>query len=397
MPRPRLEVGELGEVAYLQLAHRKVRARGRFRDAAGRVKYAQATGTSQAAARRALEAVVRERTGDVGQDVTGATTVDQLAVEWVRELEQSKLRARTVAEYRALVDRAVLPALGGLALREVTVGRVQRFLAALAESTPAKARNTKVVLSEMFALAVRHDALQHNPVAGTRLPHADRKPPKALSPDEYRALRANVAAWQAAPADTGRPRTPDLVDVLDVLAGTGLRIGELCALRWFDVDLDGERPTLTVAGTVTQVSGQGLVRQPVPKTDAGHRTVMLPRFVVAVLLRRSVNVQEGDGSGLVFPSAALTLRSPHNLRRQLRDARGDGFEWVTPHTLRRSAATAIDRAMGTDPAAAQLGHASPAVTGLHYVERAALAPDLTAVLEGFAGGTANESGDIAGT
>lgn len=53
--------------------------------------------------------------------------------------------------------------------------------------------------------------------------------------------------------------------------------------------------------------------------------------------------------------------------------------------------------MGTDAAAARHGHASPAVTGLYYVERAALAPDLTHVLEGFAGVTANESGDIAGT
>lgn len=391
MPRPRLGIGELGTVTYEQLAHRKVRARGRFRDAAGRTKQAEATGTSQAAARRALEAVVRERTRDIGQDVTAATTVEQLAVAWLRELEQSKLRARTMDEYRALVEGAVIPALGGLALREVTVGRVQRFLSTLAETTPAKARNTKVVLSEMFALAVRHDALQHNPVAGTRLPHVDRKPPRALSPDEYRELRANVAGWASRPADTGRPRTPDLVDVLDVLAGTGLRIGELCALRWVDVDLEGERPTLTVAGTVTQVKGKGLIRQAVPKTDAGHRTVMLPRFVVTVLLRRSVAVPEGDESGLVFPSSALTLRSPHNLRRQLRDARGEGFGWVTPHTLRRSAATAIDRAMGTDAAAAQLGHASPSVTGLHYVERAAMAPDLTAVLERFAGATGNEN------
>lgn len=391
MPRPKLGVGELGTVSFTQLAHRKIRARGRFRDAAGRIKQVEATGTSQASARRALEAVVRERTRDVGQDVTGATTVEALGVAWLAELEQSKLRPRTVAEYRALVDGAVVPALGGLELREVTVGRVQRFLSTLAEFTPAKARNCKVVLSEMFALAVRHDALQHNPVAGARLPHVDRKPPRALSPEDYRALRTNVAAWVRKPAETGRPRTPDLVDVLDVLAGTGLRIGELCALRWEDVNLDGEHPTLTVAGTVTQVKGLGLIRQDVPKTDAGHRTVLLPRFVVGVLMRRMVAVPEGDDSGLVFPSAALTLRSPHNLRRQLRDARGEEFGWVTPHTLRRSAATAIDRAMGTDAAAAQLGHASPSVTGLHYVERASVAPDLTAVLERFAGEPGNET------
>lgn len=395
MPRPRLEVGGLGKVDYVQQGHRKVRARGRFRDAAGRVKYAQATGTSQAAARRALEALVRERTRDIGQDVTGATTVERLGADWLAELEQSKLRPRTVAEYRALVDGAVVPALGGLELREVTVGKVQRFLEELAAHTPAKARNTKVVLSEMFGLAVRHDALQHNPVAGTRLPHVDRKPPKALSHAEYLVLRANVAAWQAAPAETGRPRTPDLLDVLDVLVGTGVRIGELCALRWEDVDLDAK--TLTVAGTVTQVKGQGLIRQPMPKTDAGRRTVLLPRFVVAVLLDRQVNVPEGDESGLVFPSSALTLRSPHNLRRQLRDARGEGFEWVTPHTLRKSSATAIARHLGPEASAAQLGHASTTVTSQHYIENSHIAPDNRAALEGFGVGTVNESGDIAGT
>ncbi|WP_336649689.1 site-specific integrase [Kocuria rosea] len=290
-----------------------------------------------------------------------------------------------MAEYLALLDGAIVPALGGYALREVTVGRAQRFLSGLAESTPAKARNARVVLAELFALAVRHDALPSNPVAGTRLPAVERTPPRALTVEELRRLRGNVRAWQEMPAVTGRPRTPDLLDVLDVLAGTGLRIGELCALRWEDVQLDQERPTLAVTGTVVQVKGQGLVRQAMPKTDAGRRAVVLPPFVVTVLLRRSVQVPEGDDSGLVFPSAAQTLRSPHNLRRQLREARGEEFAWVTPHTMRRTVATVLARATGAEDAAAQLGHAGTGVTVKHYVERAAVAPDLTAVLERFAG------------
>ncbi|MEX5260397.1 tyrosine recombinase XerC [Kocuria sp. CPCC 205263] len=309
----------------------------------------------------------------------------EAARAWLTELDASDRRDRTRAEYRATVESTIVPALGGLLLREVTVGKLQRFLSALAADTPAKARNTKVVLSEMFGYAVRHDALERNLVRDTRLPRVPKKPPRALTPEQFRTLRDNVRAWQLHPADTGRPRTPDLLDALDVLAGTGLRIGELCALRWVDVDLEIERPTLTVTGTVVQVKGRGLVRQPMPKTDAGHRTVVLPAFVVAVLLRRSVAVREGDDSGLAFPSAALTLRSPHNLRRQLREARGEGFEWVTPHTLRRAVATLIDRHTSTEDAAAQLGHNGTAVTSRHYVERAALAPDLSAVLEQFAG------------
>lgn len=384
MSRERLDIGEMGKVHYNDTGS-GVGARARFRDASGRLRYAQATGKSREAARRKLTATIRERVRDIGQDLTGATTVAELGAAWLAELEQSRLRPQTVHEYRALVDGAVVPALGGMQLRQVTVGKLQRFLSALAVDTPAKARNTKVVLAEMFGMAVRHDALAHNLVKETRLPHRARKPPRALSPADFQVLRGNVRAWQGAPAETGRPRTNDLLDVLDVLAGTGLRIGELCALRWEDVDLDGPRPTLTVRGTAVRVPGQGLVRQGLPKTDAGHRQVSLPRFVVGVLLRRRVGLVEHDQSGLVFPSSTCTLRSPHNLRRQLREARGEGFEWVTPHTLRRAVATLIDRHASLDDAAAQLGHAGIAVTGRHYVERAHVAPDLSDILERFAG------------
>ncbi|GAB3982309.1 hypothetical protein GCM10027615_64790 [Plantactinospora veratri] len=64
----------------------------------------------------------------------------------------------------------------------------------------------------------------------------------------------------------------------------GADSGEILALRWEDLDLAAERPTLTICGTLVFVKGKGFFRQPWTKSDAGYRMVVLPRFAVGMLL-----------------------------------------------------------------------------------------------------------------
>jgi integrase len=96
-------------------------------------------------------------------------------------------------------------------------------------------------------------------------------------------------------------------------------------------------------------------------------------------MRMQLNAQSNPWD-VVFPSSTGTLRDPHNVRRQWREARGDAFAWVTPHAFRKTVATLIDRERGDHDASAQLGHSGTAVTRKHYIEKAVEAPDLTAVL-----------------
>ncbi|MDR0592735.1 MAG: tyrosine-type recombinase/integrase, partial [Bifidobacteriaceae bacterium] len=107
----------------------------------------------------------------------------------------------------------------------------------------------------------------------------------------------------------------------------------------------------------------------------------LPALAVETL-RRTRAARAANDAAVVFPSAAGTLRPPANFRRQWREARRDtGFEWVTPHTLRKTVATLLDRERTTADAAAQLGHSSPNATRTHYIHKAHQAPDLTDVLQ----------------
>lgn len=141
-----------------------------------------------------------------------------------------------------------------------------------------------------------------------------------------------------------------------------------------------QRPTLTISGTLVYVKGKGIFRQAWPKSEAGHRTVSLPRFAVETLERRPA-IARSNPLDAVFPSRRGTWLSPHNVRRQWRQARTDtGLEWVTPHTFRKTVATLIDREADAKTAAAQLGHTSEDVTTVYYIEKAHLAPDMSAVL-----------------
>lgn len=101
-------------------------------------------------------------------------------------------------------------------------------------------------------------------------------------------------------------------------------------LRWSDVDFTATPVTATISGTLVYVRGRGYYRQEWTKTDAGYRTLTLPRFAVDMLLRRSATVHSNPHDA-VFCSRRGTWLSPHNVRRQWREARtATGLEWVTP-------------------------------------------------------------------
>ena len=173
----------------------------------------------------------------------------------------------------------------------------------------------------------------------------------------------------------------DLADIVDLFLATGLRIGEVLALRWTEVDLTADRPTLAVTGTLIQIKGHGIVRQDATKSAAGRRTVYLPRFAVEVLLRRQTQ-EPSNSNNAVFATRNGTWVSAHNVRRRWRAIRdGTGLEWVTPHAFRKTVATIIEREANAKGADAPLGHTSEAITESYYVVKTHLAPDFSDILE----------------
>lgn len=384
MPRPRLELGTWGRITRKEIAENRWRARARFRDFTGRTKQREAYGASGAKAERNLLRVLHDEVDSAGETISGSTTVVALSKFWLADADLiENCTAQTIERYTDSLNRHVLPALGEYALREVTVSRVDRFLRSLAIATPGNAKTARSVLNGMFKLAVRHDAIRSNPVRDVRLPAKPKKPIAALTVEEVGTLREGLSSWQDAAGYRGPRRGSELLDVVDLMLATGLRISEALALRWDDVDLGGH-PTVTVSGTLVYLKKNGLRRQEHTKTSSGFRILTIPAFAVDMLLRRSVESIPTE-TNAVFPSGKGTWKWPNNYRRTLRaalkDIESDGT--ISPHVFRKSVATLIDAEATLEAAAAVLGHSGTAVTAKHYVKKATAAPDMSEILDRF--------------
>lgn len=393
MGRPALPLGAHGQITTRLLDNGRTEASCRVRDLDGVTRRASASGRSSAEALRRLRAALstRQAPTGAGDRLSASSTVSDLMDAWfVEEAERGRLSAGSLRTYRTAAN-AVARQVGAVRLAEATTPVLARRLRAMDTATPEAARQGRIVLHRAFRLAVQVGALQSNPARELDPVPKRQKPPIALTEAEVALLRQVVADY-VAPRDelTGRippgPRpTALLPDAIDLFLATGVRIGEVLALRWVDVDLEGEAPTVTIASTLVQAPG-GLVRQDHPKTDAGYRRLVLPDYAVEVLRRRLAERQPGHD--LVFASRTGTAVAPHNLRRSLRKAlAGTPLEGkLTPHTTRRTVATAVARSAGIDAARVQLGHATgAAITERAYVERLHVAPDLREVLDGLGG------------
>lgn len=387
--RPPLPIGTWGEVTVTGQPGAWT-ARARFRDVDGVTRSVTRTRPTKGAARNALTEHFTDRLAPAGDDLTPESPIEQALLVWITDRETAGLASNTMRRYREVADDHVRPGLGAVRLREATVPRLEAYLRGLAASTgPATARLARTVLSGAFTIATRHGALRQNPMRDVAGVTVTKRDPHALTVDQVRAVRSAIATWQNPPPledgkpRRGRPRTAALADLVDLILATGVRIGEALAIRWEDVDL--EAGTVTIAGTLawTDEKPSRLYRQGYRKGDAAHVAHTLPQHALDVLTRRRIT-STGNAHDVVFPTAAGTLWDQNNVRKTLRKAlEPAGLSWITPHELRRTVATEVDRAHGTRAAADTLGHADESVTRRHYIQRETIAPDVRATLDEF--------------
>ena len=394
MARPPLPIGSWGRVMRTQVEVGVWEARARFRDFDGITRQVRRRAKTGAAAERALVSELTERTSPAGDEIGRETRLSAIAVIWFTEIEARNLAVNTLRRYREILDDHVLPAVGGLAVREASVSRLDSFLKSVALNTgAATAKLCRTVLSGMLGLAVRHGAAPTNPLREVAGVTVVKKEPRALTLAEVAVLRDAVKAWERNETDKagqpvvgskrGRARTSELLDVVDMLLATGARIGEVLAIRWEDVDL--EEQTVTISGTIVRPIGEPLIRQSFPKSSSSQRELELPRFAVDMLMRRRVNAASNI-VGAVFPSTAGTWREPGNVRTQWRQVRAAaGYSWVTPHSFRRTVATLLDAEVDLKSASAQLGHAGTDITQRHYVQPTHRGPAVAEILNGIVG------------
>ena len=247
-----------------------------------------------------------------------------------------KLKTVNFAELYGVLQRAKSDGGGGLSPR--TVGHVHRLM------------------HRVFGHAAKWGVIASNPVSAADPPAVERTEIKILSPEEVFTLLRGLRV---------RPLYP--IAVLGL--ATGMRRGELVALRWKDVDLDGGK--VRVERSVEQTNA-GL-RFKSPKTKAGRRTVIIPPSIVSELRvhwrrqqeqRLALGLGKADDGDLVFARHDGSAYPPKSLTFDwARTVRRLKLPRVTLHALRHTHVSQLI-ASGLDvvTVSRRIGHSNPTVT-----------------------------------
>lgn len=381
MTRPPLVPETWGTVHTRMITADRWAARARYRDVDGRTRQIERTGRTRQKAEALLRVAMRDRIKPLGEGELGAETrLADLAIVWWDEFSQTNRSNGTLRRYETVLDKYVIANLGGWMIREASVSKLDRFIKQTTRLNGySNASIAAVLLTGMFAMAARHDAIDTNPMKSVAPVEEPDHQVATFSLADVAEVREILARWDAGLDASGRHRATDLADPVDFFLGTGCRPGEVFALMWEDVDFTVQPFTVDIHRTMAKSREGHWIIQNKTKTGGGRR-LSLPTFVGKMLLRRRVE----SYSELVFPSSTLTPRIPDNFRLQWHIAlKGTRFEGRVPKEFRSTVATAIRDAAGLERAQHQLGHSTYATTEQSYLPRVVQVPDSTAILERF--------------
>lgn len=317
------------------------RWRARYRDSAG-AEHSRHFKRKVDAQRWLDEVTTAVTTGMYVDPGRGRITVGAWSRRWLDTKVDLKPSTRT--RYEGLLRVNVLPRWADVRLVDVTHEGVAAWVADLSASglSAATVRQAHRVLSLAFALAVRDGRLARNPASHVPLPRAARQEKVFLTVEQVEQLADAACGYRL---------------VILFLAYTGVRFGELAALRVRRLDLMRRRAEVVEA--VAEVRGRAVF-----STPKSHqvRSVPIPRFLVDELARHVAGKQPDE---FVFTSPRGSLLRLQNFRRTVFDraARGAQLDGLTPHSLRHTAAS-LAIASGADVKVVQqmLGHASATMT-----------------------------------
>jgi integrase len=292
-------------------------------------------------------------------------TVSQLLDEYL-EGRKGRNKGRTVNLYERDCKRFIKPRLGNVKLVKLSPLQIERMQSEIRKDASADAaRRARDTLSRALRQAVRWRLIPNNPAEGVEPLKVERAEMSVWEPDEVRRFLETA-------------RQDDLYALFYLALTTGMRQGELLALRWSDITLSGPRASVTVRASVT--TEDGAVKIGATKTLKSQRRLSLAADQVDVLSAHMLIVDEARAKAkkhdlwtehhLVFPSSVGTVLRANNLTRRhwlpLRAAAG--VPEIRFHDLRHTyASMAIRAGMDVRLLADRLGHRDPAFTLRQYV------------------------------
>lgn len=334
-------------------------------------------GKTRAEASDKLSKALADRSGGLVFD-TGTLTVGEYIKTWLSDSVRGTVRDSTHASYEQVARNYLIPGIGKVKLKDLKPLHLRQLYRGKLDAglSARTVQYIHTVVKKALKDAVRGELIPRNPADAVDPPQVRREEMRPLSPDQVRQL-------------LGAAEGERLEAAYVVAVHTGLRPGELLALRWDDVDLE--------AGTLQVQRSLSGGKMTAPKTPKSRRRIDLSSGArEALRAHRKRQLEERmskaglwQDHGLVFPSSAGTPLDQRNLTRAFKATlkRAGLSEKFRLYDLRHTTATIL-LSQNRHPKYVQelLGHASIALTLDTYSH----------VIPGMDGGTASAMDEALG-
>lgn len=288
-------------------------------------------------------------------------TVERWVKTWFEIYSKPNLRESTQERYLNHIEYHIIPEIGHIKLRKLTVRDIQVMYNNVRDhgrvlKGPNDKRDKSLSASYIHSLhrmlkmclerAVKEELLIRNPCDNVVLPKVEREEMKILKPENIKAYLAEAERRGCLP-------------MMFLELCSGLRKGELAALLWEDLDI--ENKTISINKQATRIKGGG-VKVTRPKTATSIRKEPIPQQAVDLLIQEH---EKHPDSPYMFPSPVtgdmLYPDSLNDINEKILDA--IGVERVRFHDLRHTFATiALQSGVDIRTVSGMLGHADPGFT-----------------------------------
>lgn len=301
---------------------------------------------------------------------------------WLSEYKLPIVKNSTIMLYTSNYNRYIRDIIGGKMLRDIKTLHIQRLYMDMKKQglSLGTIQIVNSILNNLFTQAIKNDILTKNPCLGAVLPKEIKKEPRVMTREEQKVFMEVLKN--------------NFYEALCLLAlATGLRIGELTALKWGDIDFRNHiiHVERTLLYQKDYHTGENTFRYQTPKSETSKRKVPMIKEAEQILLQHRKKqtafiLSKGSGwtplrgmEDLVFTTRNGTpvqevyiVKTLQRVTAQMnqyeekiahKNKKPVIYEKITPHTLRHTFATrAFENGLAPKTVQEILGHANLSIT-----------------------------------